>query len=499
MLLTTRGFVVLFALFAIAVHGHIKQHRTLVKSADVDVNCTKTNHETSDFPADLFTVEERRSGAILLHILCGLYCFIIIAFVCNDYFLPSVDCICQDLNLSKDVAGATFMAFATSAPELFVNVIGTFLTESDLGVGTVVGSAVFNTLGVAACSGLAAKTMIPLEVWPLSRDCGIYAFVVASLTLILWDGKVEWYEALVLLVLYLIYCFLLFCQQRLHKAAKSVLESTNSFSSQSSTVALAINSHMSTGTYRPYHHHGEVIGWEKRPSTIKPEELKSVEMSNCKDKDEEIEYEAVQVCLPPEGCWKKFWWFVSWPVAFSLYVTIPDCRTNRKVYPATFFMCIIWIGLSSYLVSWMMTIVGDTMGISDSVMGLTLVAIGGSMPEASTSIINARLGIASMTISNALGGNTLDILLSLGLPWFIKCLVPESLNGGPVIIESSGLFYNNAAQLACVGVLFLSAAANSFRMDKKLGLVCLVMYMLFIGFIVMVEVDVFHLREPQPC
>lgn len=64
-----------------------------------------------------------------------------------------------DLKLSKDVAGATFMAFATSAPELFVNVIGTFLTESDLGVGTVVGSAVFNTLGVAACGGLAARAV----------------------------------------------------------------------------------------------------------------------------------------------------------------------------------------------------------------------------------------------------------------------------------------------------------------------------------------------------
>jgi Ca2+/Na+ antiporter len=49
------------------------------------------------------------------------------------------------------------MAVATSSPELFVNIIGTFITESDLGVGTVVGSAVFNTLGVAACIGLAAS------------------------------------------------------------------------------------------------------------------------------------------------------------------------------------------------------------------------------------------------------------------------------------------------------------------------------------------------------
>lgn len=62
-----------------------------------------------------------------------------------------------DLSLSQDVAGATFMALATCTPELFTNLIGTFITDSDLGVGTVVGSAVFNTLGVPACGGLTAS------------------------------------------------------------------------------------------------------------------------------------------------------------------------------------------------------------------------------------------------------------------------------------------------------------------------------------------------------
>lgn len=60
------------------------------------------------------------------------------------------------LNMSNDVAGATFMAAATSAPELFVNVIGTFITEGDIGIGTIVGSAVFNILAVAACCGIGA-------------------------------------------------------------------------------------------------------------------------------------------------------------------------------------------------------------------------------------------------------------------------------------------------------------------------------------------------------
>jgi Ca2+/Na+ antiporter len=46
------------------------------------------------------------------------------------------------------------MAAGSSAPELFTNVVGTFVTEGDLGVGTIVGSAVFNILGVTALCGL---------------------------------------------------------------------------------------------------------------------------------------------------------------------------------------------------------------------------------------------------------------------------------------------------------------------------------------------------------
>lgn len=44
--------------------------------------------------------------------------------------------------MNEDVVGATFMAAAASSPELFINSVGTFITKSDLGVGTIVGSAV---------------------------------------------------------------------------------------------------------------------------------------------------------------------------------------------------------------------------------------------------------------------------------------------------------------------------------------------------------------------
>lgn len=109
-----------------------------------------------DFPDDLFSRYERQQGAVILHAFFGFYCFLLTAFICNDYLLPALDCICADLNISADVAGATFLATASCFPELFVNVVGTFLTESDLGTGAVVGSAVFNTFVTPACGALSA-------------------------------------------------------------------------------------------------------------------------------------------------------------------------------------------------------------------------------------------------------------------------------------------------------------------------------------------------------
>ncbi|XP_009704803.1 PREDICTED: sodium/potassium/calcium exchanger 3-like, partial [Cariama cristata] len=109
-----------------------------------------------EFPNDIFTNEDRRHGAVVLHVLCAVYMFYALAIVCDDFFVPSLEKICERLHLSEDVAGATFMAAGSSAPELFTSVIGVFITKGDVGVGTIVGSAVFNILCIIGVCGLFA-------------------------------------------------------------------------------------------------------------------------------------------------------------------------------------------------------------------------------------------------------------------------------------------------------------------------------------------------------
>ncbi|KAK6307410.1 hypothetical protein J4Q44_G00225580 [Coregonus suidteri] len=110
----------------------------------LDKNCTEP--AINEFPEDVFTTYQRTRGAVLLHIFAALYMFLALAIVCDDYFVMSLEKICEKLDLSEDVAGATFMAAGSSAPELFASIIGVFITHGDVGVGTIVGSAVFNIL-----------------------------------------------------------------------------------------------------------------------------------------------------------------------------------------------------------------------------------------------------------------------------------------------------------------------------------------------------------------
>ncbi|KAF6769587.1 hypothetical protein AHF37_11802 [Paragonimus kellicotti] len=82
-----------------------------------------------NFPSDLFRQSQRQKGAVLLHIFGSVYMFIALAILCDDYFIPCLERICEALNLQPDVAGATFMAAGSSAPELATTVVGVFIAK----------------------------------------------------------------------------------------------------------------------------------------------------------------------------------------------------------------------------------------------------------------------------------------------------------------------------------------------------------------------------------
>ena len=62
---------------------------------------------------------EKRGWGVTVGCIVGvLYLFLAIAIICDDYFVEALERISSALKLSDDVAGATFMAAGSSAPEL---------------------------------------------------------------------------------------------------------------------------------------------------------------------------------------------------------------------------------------------------------------------------------------------------------------------------------------------------------------------------------------------
>ena len=96
----------------------------------------------------------------------------------------------------------------------------------------------------------------------------------------------------------------------------------------------------------------------------------------------------------PETIFGKIAWFISLPINIVFLVTIPDVRRPacRQLFCITFIVSIIWIGLLTYVLIWMVTVIGYTAGIPDTVMGLTLVAFGSSVPDCLSSLFVARKG-----------------------------------------------------------------------------------------------------------
>ncbi|XP_030595025.1 sodium/potassium/calcium exchanger 3 isoform X2 [Archocentrus centrarchus] len=163
----------------------------------------------NEFPEDIFTLNQRRQGAVLLHVLCAIYMFHALAIVCDVYFVPSLEKVSENLQLSQDVAGATFMAAGSSAPELFTSLIGVFITKGDVGVGTIVGSAVFNILVIIGICGIFAGQPIVLSWWPLFRDSVFYILSIVVLILVIYDEKVLWWETIILISMYGIYIIIM--------------------------------------------------------------------------------------------------------------------------------------------------------------------------------------------------------------------------------------------------------------------------------------------------
>uniref|UniRef100_A0A670HMB1 Solute carrier family 24 member 4 n=1 Tax=Podarcis muralis TaxID=64176 RepID=A0A670HMB1_PODMU len=427
-----------------------------------------------EFPDDLFTNKERQQGAVLLHILGALYMFYALAIVCDDFFVPSLEKICEKLHLSEDVAGATFMAAGSSTPELFASVIGVFITHGDVGVGTIVGSAVFNILCIIGVCGLFAGQVVRLTWWSVFRDSVYYTISV----IVLIAGTQQYGRNSVVMVDEII------CSSppkyRFPEAGLRIMI-TNKFGPR---TRLRMASRIIINERQRLIHaaNGKLIQNGKHENI----ENGAIHVDN---QEEEHEHINLSPFSPPEGKMDKVKWILTWPLIILLFFTIPNCSKPRweNFFMLTFLLSTLWIAVFSYFMVWLVTVIGYTLGIPDVIMGITFLAAGTSVPDCMASLIVARQGLGDMAVSNTIGSNVFDILVGLGVPWGLQTMV---VNYGS-FINSKGLVYSVVLLLGSVALTVGGIHINKWKLDKKLGIYVLVLYAVFLCFSILIEFNVF--------
>jgi cation:H+ antiporter len=231
--------------------------------------------------------------------------------------------------ISPLVVGLTIVAFGTSAPEMAVSTGAVLSGQTDIAIGNVVGSNIFNVLFILGVAALITPLVVNIQL--IRQEVPI--MIGASLLLLLLglDGKLGFLDGAILFTLLIVYTVFLIVQSR-------------------------------------------------------------AETRSAQD-----EYAAELQPAAPGG------WDARLPVQLLLIA--------------------VGLGLLVLGSDWLVTastIFAKALGVSDLVIGLTIVAAGTSMPEVATSVMAAIKGERDIAVGNVVGSSTFNILGCLGLSGLVS-------------------------------------------------------------------------------
>ena len=430
---------------------------------------------------------------ILLGAASGVL-FWAMAVVTEFRFVPTLVVLSDRMGIPKDVAGATLMAAGASSPELFSNMVSMFVTKSDLGIGTIIGSEIFNHMMILA--GVCASRDGPQRLDRLTtiRDNCAYGASLALLLGAVCDVRrhgyaddddrddnskvvVHSYSPLPLLGLYAAYVYL--CSE----SGRSLLARlcgggavAAADGGPASTKAKAVDEEAAVVALL-YKGQGD----DGAPVALASYGAAAVEEGIVAAHAEETAVFVVPrlASATPAGVVRFAADVVLAPAAFVIDATLfhPTNETSVCGLGANIAACATWLVGFSYGMVVALERIGALLHISSAVMGLTVAAVGTSFPNLVSSMVAARDGHANMAVSNALGSNTFNLCICLGLPWFIYPFVYgepyEALHDYSVVFDTSLLA---VVLLVYVAVL----VAYDYTLHAPMGYVFAVSWLVFL-------------------
>jgi cation:H+ antiporter len=291
--------------------------------------------------------------------------------------------IAMSFGVSPLVVGLTIVAFGTSSPEVAVSVGAALSGSSDIAVGNVVGSNIFNVLAILGLSAMVAPLIVHAQI--IRQEVPI--MIAASLIVLVMcvDGSISRTDAGLLLALLIAYTVFLIRQSR--------AETRETREEYAGAVA------------------GKA-GWDA--------------------------HWAMQLLLIVAGLGLLVLgseWLVDSAVAFA-----------------------------------------RVLGVSDLVIGLTIIAAGTSMPEVATSLLAAIRGERDIAVGNVIGSNTFNLLGCLGMAGLVG---PGGLVVSPAIMNFD-LWVMLAVALVCLPVFIAGQQIGRIK-----GLMFIVFYMAYVAYLIL--------------
>ena len=337
---------------------------------------------------------------LIVYIIILLLAFYVLAKIVDDYFVAALDEIAVKLKMSHDAAGATLMAIGSSAPELFVALFAVLRpgNHEAIGIGNIVGSALFNLLAIIGVSAIVRKAVIAKQA--VLRDLFFYSIAIILLLITLIDGKITYPEAGLLLGVYVVYVF-------------------------------------------------TVIKWRK--------------IFKYHDPDDEAEPE-----IKTKKKNKSFLRKALAPIDYVINLFFPPLKYHIPV----FFISIIFIAGISWILVESAVQIARIAEISETIIALTILAAGTSVPDLISSLIVSKQGRGGMAISNAVGSNIFDILVGLGLPFLLIIII----SGETVGINAGNIEESVWFLLASILIVLFFFIINRWKVGKIFGSFLIFLY-----------------------
>lgn len=345
---------------------------------------------------------------------------VIIVLKGADWLTDGAVNIATRFGVSQMVIGLTIVAMGTSMPEFCVSMVSALKGTPDLAVGNVVGSNTLNTLLIVGCSALVAPIMVKRS--SVKRD--IPFAVVASLLMLLFclDGAIGRVDAA---VLFAGFCLFMFVTLKYAKTTEEHAETVATSGAAMATAAAASTSVSEAPTSQTS---------APEASTSQPS---APEAPTSQSSASEASVASMLKAI----------------VMLVVGLLCLIAGSNMFVDNASF--------------------VASSLGVSDAVIGLTIVAGGTSLPELATSMVSAKKGNSDIAIGNVIGSNVFNILMIIGITGLVK---PMHIAG----ITTLDLIMMLASML-----LMWFFCRTTYKVKRWEGAVLTIVYLAYLTWLVM--------------